>query len=253
MSEYINISVNAGIQRVQIARPDKKNALTLDMYASLAAALHEANSNDHIVVTVLTGTGDSYCSGNDIQDFLQNPVADESSPVIGFIRAIMHAEKPVIAAVNGIAVGVGATMLLHCDLVYAADSAGFQFPFVNIGLCPEAGSSAILPTLLGHQRASELLLLGGSFSADVAREMGIVNAIVADAEAAAMTAARRIAAQPPDAVRITKKLLRDAMSDKINAAVKRENAYFLPMLKGAEAREALSAFMEKRKPDFSNG
>jgi len=251
MSAYIKVSVNEGIQRIQIARPEKKNALTFDMYAALASALRAANDQDNILVTILTGTGDSYCSGNDIQDFLQHPLEDQSNPVIDFIHTIIHAEKPLLTAVNGIAVGVGATMLLHCDLVYAADSAAFQFPFVNIGLCPEAGSSTILPTWLGHQRAAELLLLGDSFDAAAARDMGIVNAVVADAQTAAMAAAKRISRQPPAAVRITKKLLRDAMLDKIKAAVQRENEYFLPMLKGAEAKEALSAFMEKRKPDFS--
>ncbi len=253
MSEHIKISVDEGIQRVQIARPDKKNALTFEMYAGLTAALREANENDEILVTVLTGSGDSYCSGNDIQDFLQNPTADDSSPVLAFafVHTIIGSEKPVIAAVNGVAVGVGATMLLHCDLVYASPDASFQFPFVNVGLCPEAGSSALLPALLGHHRASELLLLGERFDADTAKQMGLVNAVVAEVEAAAMTAAERIAAQPPEALRITKKLLKSSMRDNISAAVQRENAHFLPMLKEAEAKEALSAFMEKRKPDFS--
>lgn len=253
MSEHIEVSHSERIQLLRINRPEKKNALTIDMYASLAKHLREADQNDELLVTVLTGSADSYCSGNDIQDFLQNPIKDESNPVVEFVRTIIRAEKPVLAAVNGIAVGVGATMLLHCDLVYMAEAASLQFPFVNIGLCPEAGSSAVLSEVLGHQKASELLLLGGRVEAQAALQMGLVNAVFSagELEQQVMSVARKIVLQPPNAIRITKKLIKAAMLDRITAATARENEYFMPMLKGAEAREAFSAFMEKRKADFS--
>jgi enoyl-CoA hydratase/carnithine racemase len=253
MSKTIDVSTNDRIQTVRLNRPDKKNALDLAMYTALAEAVRGADRDPAVRVTLLTGTGDAFCSGNDIKDFVNNPPTDDSSPVIRFIEAILHAEKPIVAAVNGIAVGIGTTMLLHCDLVYAADSARFQLPFVNIGLAPEAASTLLLPMMMGQQRASELLLLGGMFSAAEAYRVGIVNAVVpaAELEKTALQSAQRIAAQPPASVRTTKALLRSSVRELVEAASQREIGKFVPMLNAPEAREALTAFLEKRKPDFS--
>lgn len=253
MSQYIDIVVEDRILKIKINRADKKNALDLSMYQALTDAIKQADADNNIRVSMLTGVDDSFCSGNDIKDFLKNPPTDDSSPVLQFVRAMINAEKPIVAAVNGIAIGIGVTMLLHCDLVYASEDARFQMPFVNIGLCPEAGSTYILPLLMGHQKASELLLLGKRFDVDTAIGVGIVNSKVAVAELAsvALQAASQIAASPPLATKTTKRLLRAAMHEQILQASQRENDSFMPMLHGEEAKEALTAFMEKRKPDFS--
>lgn len=253
MSQYIDTVVEDRILKIKINRADKKNALDLSMYQALADAIKQADADNNIRVTMLTGVDDSFCSGNDIKDFLKNPPTDDSSPVLQFVRALINAEKPIIAAVNGIAIGIGVTMLLHCDLVYASEEARFQMPFVNIGLCPEAGSTHILPLLMGHQKASELLLLGTMFDVDTAIDVGIVNgkATVDELASLVLKAATQIAASPPHATKTTKRLLRAAIHEQILQASQRENDSFMPMLHGDEAKEALTAFMEKRKPDFS--
>jgi enoyl-CoA hydratase/carnithine racemase len=253
VSQNIETIIEDRILKIKIDRADKKNALDLSMYQSLADAIHQADDDNNIRVSMISGVDDSFCSGNDIKDFLKNPPVDNSSPVLQFVDAMIHAEKPIVAAVNGIAIGIGVTMLLHCDLVYASEDACFQMPFVNIGLCPEAGSTHILPFLMGHQKASELLLLGDMFDVNTAIDVGIVNSKVAAGELAnaSLQAASRIAAQPPHATKTTKGLLRAAMREQILAASQRENASFMPMLSGDEAKEALTAFMEKRSPDFS--
>lgn len=254
MSDFIKAVVEEKILSLTIDRVDKKNALDLAMYQALANAVESANDDDNIRVILIKGAGDSFCSGNDIKDFLKNPPADESSPVLQFVRAMINAEKPIVAAVNGIAVGIGVTMLLHCDLVYAVEEARFQMPFVNIGLCPEAGSTHILPALMGHQKASELLLLGNMFDVDTAIDVGIVNHKVKLPELEKITkdVVLKISKQPPAAIKTTKKLLRAAMHEQIQMAAGRENQSFIPMLNGAECKEALTAFMEKRPADFSN-
>jgi len=253
MSDKIQFSIAKRVQFIRINRPDRKNALDLSMYKTLTDAIRRADSNRNIRVTVITGVADSFCSGNDIEDFLKGPPADASSPIVQFVEALIGTETPLVAAVNGHAVGIGSTMLLHCDLVYAADTARFQMPFVNIGLCPEAASSLLLPMLMGHRQAAEILYLGKTLNAVDAARLGFVNAVVprSQLEAEAMEAAEVIAAQPPEAVRTTKRLLRDAFLDAVTAASRREMASFLPLLNGPEAKEALSAFMEKRAPDFS--
>ncbi len=253
MSDYIKAVVEEKILSLTIDRADKKNALDLAMYQALADAVESANDDDKIRVILIKGVGDSFCSGNDIKDFLKNPPADDSSPVLQFVRAMISAEKPIVAAVNGIAVGIGVTMLLHCDLVYASEDARFQMPFVNIGLCPEAGSTHILPALMGHQKASELLLLGKMFDVDTAIDVGIVNEKVKAAELEKISGdvVLKISKQPPAATKTTKRLLRAAMHEQIQAAAARENQSFMPMLNGAECKEALTAFMEKRPADFS--
>lgn len=253
MTEHIAIEIKDRVLKITMNRADKKNALTLAMYSDMADAINDANSNDEIRVVYISGSGDSFCSGNDIADFLGDPPKDGESPVLKFVEAIVHAEKPVVAAVNGVAVGIGVTMLLHFDLVFASEDARFQLPFVNIGVCPEAASSFILPYLVGHRKASELLLLGKMFNTDTAIETGIVNfkTSAADLHDEAMQAVERIVAQPPTAVKTTKSLLRASMQDQIAAARAREDRHFMPMLLGEEAKEAMTAFMEKRAADFS--
>ena len=253
MSDYIKSTIDEGVQTVRITRVEKRNALTLDMYSALTTCLRQADERKDILVTVITGSEGVFCSGNDIKEFLEHPMQDDSSPIMQFILAIFNAEKPVIAGVNGLAVGIGTTMLFHCDLVYATESATFQLPFVNLGLCPEAGSTAILTELIGHQKASELLLLGDSFDVNMAKQMGFVNQVVSDneLEPAVAKIARRISRQAPNAIKVTKNLLKAEMQDRLAAAIKREAENFIPMLKQDEAKEAFSAFMEKRKPDFS--
>jgi enoyl-CoA hydratase/carnithine racemase len=252
MTELVQSAVADHVQVIRLNRADKKNALNREMYAALTERLRTADADNGIRVSVITGSGDAFCSGNDINDFLAQG-GNGASAIIAFIDAITTAEKPLIAAVNGHAVGIGATMLLHCDLVYAADGARFQFPFVNVGLCPEAGSSFLLPRQVGRHMASELLLLGRLFDAAEAKRFGIVNDVVpgSQLEALALEMAEEIAARPPNAVRVTKQLLRAAVCDAVAAAGRREIEAFVPLLNGAEAREALSAFIEKRPPDFS--
>lgn len=253
MNKYIEVSRSDRILTLRLNRADKKNALDHAMYQSLADAISGADGDNGVRAIIITAAGDAYCSGNDLNDFLKSPPTDDSSPVIQFIKAIINVEKPIIAAVNGLAIGIGTTMLLHFDLVYASDNARFQLPFVNIGISPEAGSTYLLPALMGRQKAAELLLLGGMFDAHQALQLGIVNAVCApDAlQATAMEAATRIAAQPPNAVVTTKRLLKAAVKEQILNAYSRENEQFMSMLHGPEAKEALQAFMEKRKPDFS--
>lgn len=233
-------------------RPDKKNALNLAMYAALAAGIRGAASDDAVRVILITGSDDCFTSGNDLADFLGAPPTGMDSPVMQFLLAISEARKPLVAAVNGAAVGVGVTMLLHCDLVYAGSSATMQMPFVNLGLCPEAGSTLLLPRLMGHQRAAELLLLGETFSADKACGLGIVTAVCADADVLPHARARalQLAAQPAVAVRLAKALLKREYAAMLQETIVEEAAQFMARLKSPEATEALQAFMQRRKPDF---
>lgn len=252
-TEHVLVERSEAILRIQLNRPDKRNALTTAMYSAIADTLGEAETDKHVRVIFLTGTRDCFTSGNDLNDFLQNPPAGDNSPVARFLRAISQGGKPIVAAVNGVAVGVGTTMLLHCDLVYAGASARFHMLFANIGLCPEAASSLILPALIGHQRAAELLLLGEPFSAERARELGLVNAVFPDEDyqEQALQKAQQLAAQPPNALRTTKALLKRSLHSVIAETMRAEGAQFEAMLRGPEAIEAMTAFMQKRKPDFS--
>jgi len=252
MSDNIQTAVEAGVLRLTIARPDKKNALTVAMYAALASAINDANTDKTVRVILITGSEDSFTAGNDLKDFLENPPTDPSSPVFQFMHAIAGAQKPVIAAVNGLAIGIGTTMLLHCDFVYAVDGARFQLPFVNLGLVPELGSSLVLPALAGRAKAAELLMLGDMFDAATAAEIGLVNAVCAaeDLESVASATATALAAKPPSALRKTKALLNAdlaAVTERINAEAK----MFGEQLSSDEVKEAIAAFFEKRKPDFS--
>jgi enoyl-CoA hydratase/carnithine racemase len=240
------------IERITLNRPDKKNALTVDMYAALANAIATAEADSAVRVMLLSGAGDLFTAGNDLQDFLANPPDDENRPVFRFLQNISHATKPIVAAVQGAAIGIGVTMLLHCDLIYAGETARFHLPFVNLGLCPEGASSVLLPALAGYQRAAELLLLGEPFNATQAREIGLVTEVVAgDPLPVATSAAQKLAEKPPRSVRLTKQLLKRTRMPGIEAALVAEAREFRALLSAPEAKEAFSAFLEKRQPDFS--
>ena len=239
-----------GVLRVCIHRPDKKNALTLAMYAALTTALNEASRDAAIRAVVLTGSGDSFSSGNDIADFLATPPAGEDSPVFQFLAALRQFEKPLVAAVTGLAVGIGVTMLLHCDLIYARAGVTLAMPFVNLGLCPEGGSSLLLPRRIGYPRAAELLLLGEPFSAEQALEWGLINGIGADAAATlelALGRARRLARQPAEAVRLAKRLLKRNEAETVRETIALEGQHFIELLNSPEAAAALRAFVERRR------
>jgi enoyl-CoA hydratase/carnithine racemase len=241
------------VQRIQINRPEKKNALTTGMYAAIADAIKAADADAGVRVVLIHGAGEAFTAGNDLQDFLANPPRTPDAPVVRFLDAVSHAEKPLVAAVSGVAVGVGTTMLLHCDLVYAAAGTKFALPFVNLGLCPEAASSFLLPAIVGYQRAAELLLLGEPFDAAKAHQLGIVTEVV-PAEILMMRAgdaAKKLAEKPAASVRITKRLMKRAWMPAIDAALAEELRNFGERLGSPEAKEAFGAFLEKRKPDFS--
>jgi enoyl-CoA hydratase/carnithine racemase len=248
----IAVDRDGAILRITMARPAKKNALTHAMYGAMADALRQAESDPAVRVIVLAGSGDAFTAGNDLGDFLApSPPAAGEPPVQRFLQAISTAEKPVIAAVNGLAVGIGTTMLLHCDLVYAARSAVFSAPFVNLALVPEAASSLLLPRRIGHAKAAELFLLGGRMDAAQAEASGLVTAVFADDRLAAEVTerARALAAKAPSAVRATKALMRrgeEPVADRMRA----ESAQFARQLQSAELREAVQAFREKRAPTF---
>jgi enoyl-CoA hydratase/carnithine racemase len=234
-------------------RPAKKNALTVAMYATLADELASAASSAKVRAVVLTGAGDVFTAGNDIRDFVAEPPVSDDSHVVRFLKALVAFPKPIVASVNGAAIGVGTTLLLHCDLVLAASSARFQLPFVKLGLCPEGGSSLLLPSMVGLQRASEVLLWGEPFDAVTAEKIGFVNEVVPDGSLIAATAARigRLLELPPQAVAAAKELIRAPLREPLAAAMSREAALFQKRLSSSEAAEAFAAFLEKRAPRFS--
>jgi enoyl-CoA hydratase/carnithine racemase len=253
MTTDVIVSRADGVQTIALCRPQKKNALTPEMNAAMADALTAGEADRAVRVHLIKGSGDSFCAGNDIGDFVnQSQGKADGASVSRMISTLPLLEKPLIAAVNGIAVGVGATMLLHCDLVYASPNATFSFPFLNLGLVPEAGSSLLLPAMLGRHRAAALFMLGERMSADEALKIGFVNEIVPleSLVAHAQGKAKELAAKPPGAVKLVKKLLRGEVQPTINRMTE-EGAYFRAQLQSAEAREAFSAFLEKRAPDFS--
>jgi enoyl-CoA hydratase/carnithine racemase len=251
--KLIETDISDGIVFMRFNRPEKKNALNLAMYAALSEGLREADRDDAARVVLLAGTDGCFTSGNDLADFMAAPPTGGSSPVMEFLHAVSTFRKPIVAAVTGTAVGVGVTMLLHCDLVFAGTGAIFQLPFVNLGLCPEAGSTFLFPRLMGHQRAAELLLLGEPFSAGKAREVGIVNGVCPDTEVVAIARehAKRLAAQPAAAVRLAKELLKRDYGVVLQKTIVEEGLHFMARLRSPEAMEALQAFRERRKPDFS--
>ncbi len=235
-----------------LSRPEKKNALTRAMYAALADALDAAAADAAVRVVILAGDGGSFTAGNDLGDFLLDPPTGADSPVFQFLRAVSTFPKPLLAAVDGPAVGIGTTVLLHCDLAYASPASRFRLPFVDLGLVPEAASSLLLPLAAGDKRAAELLLFGEAFSADAAREAGIVNEVVDDPLARAMERAQALAAKPPAALRQAKALLRRAQAGAVQETIVHEGTLFVERLASPEAQEAFSAFFEKRAPDFSS-
>ncbi len=248
MSEHVRVERRGAVEVILLERPEKKNAITHAMYEAMTEALLAAEEDAEVRALLLTGTGGCFTAGNDLEDFLQSPPTDESSPVLRFLATVSRAAKPLVAAVLGPAVGIGTTVLLHCDLVVAGESARFRLPFVNLGLLPEAASSLLLPLTMSHQRASELLLLGEPFDAHTARELQLVNRVVPDDKAltAAEEMARKVAAQPESSVRMTKQLLKRTRSDAVARRIRDESTLFLQRLASPEARLAMKAFFERR-------
>ena len=253
MSEAVRIGLADGVFHIEMARPEKKNALTAGMYRTMADALASAEADPAVRVILISGAGGNFTAGNDLADFLGTPPMDESAPVYRFIEGFAKLQKPFVAAVEGVAVGVGTTMLLHCDLVYAGSGARFALPFANLGLTPEAASSLLLPLCIGHARAAEMLMLGEAFSAQVALETGIVNAVLPDAQVLdhALERCRKLTTQPAASLRLTKQLMKRAQQGPINDTMRCEAEVFRQRLVSPDAREAFAAFFEKRKPDFS--
>ena len=242
-----------GVATIEIARPEKKNAITMAMYSAMAQALIAAKADPAVRAVLITGQPGIFTSGNDIDDFMQRPPDSAESPAFVFMKALIGCDKPVIAAVTGAAIGIGTTLLLHCDFVYVSDEARLAMPFVSLGLVPEFGSSLIVPLLMGHARAAEKLLLGEPFTGADAVECGIANAVLPAGEV--MNHARRVAerfnALPPGAVRETKTLMRRGRAQSTMETIAAEAELFAKCLRSPEAQEAFSAFFQKRKPDFS--
>lgn len=244
---------DGGVMTLTFNRLDRKNSITAAMYAQLADALEGAAQDEAVRAVVIQGHETVFCAGNDIADFLQQPPADQAAPVFRFLRALATFEKPLLAAVAGPAVGIGTTLLLHCDLVYAGDNAAFSMPFVNLGLCPEAASSLLLPAMFGHHRAAEALLLGEPFFPEAAMEVGLVNRVLPPTEvnAYAQAQARKLSAKPLSSLMATKRLMKRHQQSQVLGVMAEEGAEFGRMLREPAAKEAFGAFMEKRKPDFS--
>lgn len=250
--DTIITNLSEGVLRIEIRRPEKKNALTAEMYVSLSNALNSADSDPEVRVVFIHGQPDAFSAGNDLEDFLCHAASGDSLPGFQLVHALNRMRKPIVASVTGICAGVGATMLLHCDLVYAGEGARFLLPFVNLGLCPEAGSSFLLPLAVGAPRAAELLMLGEPFTARMAAEAGFVCGVLPDSNVIAhgMTQARKLAGKPAAALQLTKSLLKRGWERRIADAIAEESQQFMRCLRSAEAKEALSAFLEKRPPNF---
>jgi len=247
-----------GVLTIEFNRPERKNAITSVMYQAMCDALTDGENDPAVRAVLIIGKPEIFTAGNDLDDFLKNSapvegVAASDRPVFRFMRALNASSKPVVAAVAGAAVGIGTTMLLHCDLVYAADNAKFSLPFSQLGLCPEFASSLLLPQLAGYPRAAEKLLLGEAFLAQEAFEMGLVSKVVAQDELLpfARRQAAKLVALPAASIRVTKSLMKRAKADAITSTMAAENELFGAMLQAPEAKEAFTAFFEKRKPDFS--
>ncbi|HET7763572.1 MAG TPA: enoyl-CoA hydratase [Burkholderiales bacterium] len=247
----IKTETRGRVATIELARPDKKNALTAAMYAAMTESLAAAEADPEVRAILIHGTHDCFTAGNDLKDFLQGPAG--ASQALRFVSALSKVEKPAVAAVGGPAVGIGTTLLLHCDLVYAAPGARFQLPFVHLGLVPEAASSLLLPMAAGYQRAAAWLLLGQAFTADEALAAGIVIEIVPPETLIerARAAATALAALPPESVRLTKQLMKRPLAAAVAEQMAEEARLFSRRLQSAEAKEAMTAFLEKRKPDFS--
>ena len=251
--QEILIDSTLGVMTITINRVEKKNSFTSAMYSACADALEQASGDAAVRVVVVQGDITVFSAGNDIADFLNTPTPGLSAPVLRFLRNLATFPKPLIAAVCGPAVGIGTTMLLHCDLVYAGDNAAFVMPFVNLGVCPEAASSVLVAQLMGHHRAAEALLLGEPFMAEAALEVGLVNRIVPPTEVngLAQAQARKLAAKPLSSLIETKRLMKKGRMQQVLAVIEEEAQSFGRMMTEPAAREAFGAFMEKRRPDFS--
>lgn len=253
MSDDVVITTERGLRTITFNRPARKNALTVAMYTAAVEALQSARTDDTVRVVLFTGTGDSFTSGNDVKDFMDTPPTGEDSPVFQFLLALAAFEKPIVVAVNGSAVGIGVTMLLHADIVYVADTATLKMPFTTLGVCVEGGASLLLPRMAGHARAAELLLFGEAFDAQTAKEVGLCARVVPAAELASFAVARaRVLAdeRPLGSLMTTKRLMKAATAERLAAVLPAEAAEFMRHLASDEAREAFTAFFEKRKPDF---
>jgi len=233
-------------QVIRFNRPEKMNAITRDMYAGLTAALNEAAGDFGIRAVVITSEGDHFTAGNDIKDFMANPPTEESSDVARFLASLLEFPKPLIAAVKGNSVGVGTTMLLHCDIVIASPNTNFSMPFTSLGLVPEAGSTKLFPELVGYQRAARIFMTGDPFTADEAKEMGLVETITSDPEKVAMEIAEQIGQQPPQAIINTKALMKAGKHDAVAAVMKAEFQIFALALQSEEAADAFMKFMSKK-------
>jgi len=245
----VRVETAGGIARIALDRPEKKNAFTAEMYRQLGDALAAADAAGDVRAVLLHGTRDCFSAGNDLADFLKPRASGEEPATAGLFRALPAMKKPVVAAVAGPAIGIGCTLLLHCDLVYAAENARFQLPFVPLGIVPEFGSTLLLPLLAGYQRAAALFLLGEPFTAEQAREAGIVNAVVPVAEVLELAErkARALAALPPESIRSTKALLKSTQRGALEARIAEESRIFAERLNSPEAKAAMNAFLEKRK------
>ncbi len=249
----INTHTADGVTTIEIARPEKKNALTMAMYEAMAGAIGAAQADNAVRALLIIGQPGIFTAGNDLADFMAHPPSGEDSPVFRFMRALSGCEKPVVAAVSGAAVGIGTTMLLHCDLVYVAEDARLSMPFVSLGLVPEFASSLLLPRLTGRAMAAEKLLLGEPFSGAEAVVLGLANKALPAGEVLdhALRIAQRFTLLAPGAVRESKRLLRAPLAERIDATIRAEAVVFSQRLMSAEAIESFKAFFEKRKPDFS--
>jgi enoyl-CoA hydratase/carnithine racemase len=252
MTPYIRTEKQDHVMRIVFNRPEKKNAITFEMYDAIAAALKEASADPQVRVALVHGSAEAFTSGNDLGDFL-NKERPEPPPSLAVQEGLIDFDKPLVAAVGGVAVGIGTTMLLHCDFVYCTANTRFALPFVNLALVPEAASSFMLARLAGWQRAAELLMLGEPFGADKARDIGLVNDIVAPDQLVetALAMAQRLAQKPPAALRATKALMKRPYLAAARDSLGEEMRLFRERLKSPEAKEAMGAFFEKRKPDFS--
>jgi enoyl-CoA hydratase/carnithine racemase len=241
------------ILSVQLNRPTKRNAMTSAMYVALADIFNEAANDDNTRVVLWHGAGDSFCAGNDIEDFIKNPPGPGESPQARLMEALVNFDKPLVAAVHGAAIGGGTTMLTHCDFVYAGESTHFQMPFINLAVVPEFGSSCSVPARIGHLRAAELILLGVPFDARRAAELGLVTQVLSDKDvlARATETAGKLATKPARALQASKRLMKQPFREQIKAAMKAENEEFSAQVRSEDAKEAFTAFLEKRKPDFT--
>jgi enoyl-CoA hydratase/carnithine racemase len=254
MMDEIITERSASVLRVELNRPAKRNAMTSSMYVTLAEIFTDAAKNEQTRVVLWHGAGDSFCAGNDIEDFLKNPPGPGDSPQARLMNALVDFDKPIVAAVQGAAIGGGTTMLTHCDFVYAGESAKFRMPFIDLAVLPEFGSSCSIPAMMGHIRAAELILLGLPFDARRALELGFVNQVVSDQNllATASETARKLAAKPAGALQASKRLMKRSFRGQIKAAMKAENEAFSAQVRSEDAREAFAAFLQKRPPNFNS-